>query len=148
MIVPTHGLEDLRGVVTMVDGGFDPLHDGHVAYFAAAAELGHPVLCNVSGDEYVSTKHPPLLAEDKRARVIDSIRHIAYVHVSHTTTADVLRDLRPKVYAKGADWRDRLPSAEVAICSELGIEIAYLDTVTDSSTRLLEAFRSQAKEQR
>jgi bifunctional ADP-heptose synthase (sugar kinase/adenylyltransferase) len=148
VIVPTHGLEDLRGVVTMVDGGFDPLHDGHVAYFAVAAELGNPVLCNVSGDEYVSTKHPPHLTEGKRARVIDSIRHIDYVHISHATTAEVLRELRPKVYAKGADWRGRLPDEEVSICSELGIEIAYLDTVTDSSTRLLEAFRSQANEQR
>ena len=34
----------------MVDGGFDPLHEGHIAYFAAAAELGVPVLCNLASE--------------------------------------------------------------------------------------------------
>jgi cytidyltransferase-like protein len=146
MIVPTEGLGELEGTVTMVDGGFDPLHDGHIAYFQAASALGNPVLSNVSGDVYVSTKHPPLLAEERRARVIEAIRTIDYVHISRTSTAEVLRALRPLVYAKGEDWRDRLPAEEIELCDELGIEIAYLDTVIDSSTRLLEAFRSHANE--
>ena len=75
----------------MVDGGFDPLHAGHVAYFRAAAELGVPVLCNVSGDHYVATKHAPLLPEDERAAVIAAIRYVDHVHVSQTTTEEVLR---------------------------------------------------------
>jgi len=33
MIVPTEQLGAHRGRVAMVDGGFDPLHGGHVAYF-------------------------------------------------------------------------------------------------------------------
>ena len=33
-------LKQYRGVVAMVDGGFDPLHHGHIAYFEAAAGLG------------------------------------------------------------------------------------------------------------
>ncbi len=45
----------------MVDGGFDPLHGGHIAYFRAARELGRPLLCNLSGDDYVRAKHEPLL---------------------------------------------------------------------------------------
>jgi cytidyltransferase-like protein len=144
MIVPSERLGELEKQVTMVDGGFDPLHDGHIVYFEAAAALGNPVLCNVSGDAYVATKHPPLLPEERRVRVIDAIRPIDYVHLSRTSTEDVLRTLRPAVYAKGSDWRGRLPSEQVQLCAELGIEIAYLDTVIDSSTRLLEAFRSQA----
>ena len=28
--------------VTIVTGGFDPLHSGHIAYFKAAKELGNP----------------------------------------------------------------------------------------------------------
>jgi FAD synthase len=37
MIVGRDDLADLRGTVTMVDGGFDPLHPGHIAYFERAA---------------------------------------------------------------------------------------------------------------
>ena len=140
MIVATSELHGLRGEVAMVDGGFDPLHAGHVEYFAAAARLGAPVLCNVASDEWVSRKHPVLLPQDERARVIDAMRDVAYTHVSSGTTADVLRELRPRYYVKGSDWRDRLPAEEVAVCEEHGIEIVYLDTVLDSSTRIMNRY--------
>ena len=122
----------------MVDGGFDPLHDGHVRYFREAREFGAPVLCNVSGDVYVSRKHPPLLPEDQRVVVIDALRDVDYTHLSQTTTAWVLGELRPRYYVKGADWRGRLPEEETEVCAEMGVEIVFLDTVFDSSTALLE----------
>ena len=144
MIVATGDLGRHTGEVTMVDGGFDPIHAGHIDYFRAAAALGRPVLCNVSSDGYVSTKHAPLLPEGQRVRVLDAIRYLDLVHLSSTTTAEVLRALRPAVYAKGDDWKGRLPEEELRICDELGIEIAYLDTVTQSSSQLLAAYREQA----
>jgi cytidyltransferase-like protein len=143
VIVATEELPSLRGMVAMVDGGFDPLHAGHVAHFRAAAELGVPVLCNVSGDHYVSRKHPPLLQESERVQVIDAIRYIDYVHLSHTTTVAVLRMLTPRYYVKGADWRGRLPADEVALCETEGVEITYLDTVTNSSSLILEQFMTR-----
>ena len=137
MIVPFERLQTLRGRVGMVDGGFDPLHRGHIEYFRAAAELGAPVLCNVSSDAYVSTKHPVFLPEEQRAAILDAIRYIDYTHVNPYDTETVLRELRPRYYIKGADWRGRLPAEQVAICAEHGIEIVYLDTVLDSSSRIL-----------
>jgi len=127
----------------MVDGGFDPLHDGHIDYFEAAKGLGSPVLCNVSSDEYVATKHPPLLPDERRVRVIDAIRYVDYVHLSHTSTAEVLEKLAPRAYVKGADWEGRLPPEEVRLCEALGVEIVFLDTVRDSSTRLLDAYAAR-----
>jgi cytidyltransferase-like protein len=143
VIVATDELTALPGPLTMVDGGFDPLHAGHVAYFRAAAELGAPVLCNVSSDDWVGRKHPPVLPQDERAAVIDAIRWIDYVHVSATTTAAVLRLLRPATYAKGADWRGRLPEEEAALCADLGIDVVFLDTVTNSSTAILERYEQR-----
>lgn len=140
MIVATSELYSLAGAVAMVDGGFDPLHAGHVAYFRAARALGYPVLCNVSGDRYVRTKHEPLLPEHQRVVILDALRDIDYVHLSNDTTASVLRQLRPWGYVKGSDWRGRLPAEELKLCDELGIEVRYVDTVKDSSSRLLEAY--------
>ena len=122
----------------MVDGGFDPLHGGHIAYFRAAAELGAPVLCNVSGDAYVSRKHPPVIPERERIAVIDAIRYIEYVHLSNMSTAAVLKRVAPGWYVKGADWRGRLPAEEVSVCESKGVEIVFLETVTNSSTQLFE----------
>lgn len=137
MILTTEQLAEHRGAVAMVDGGFDPLHAGHIGYFRAAASLGVPVLCNLASDRYVARKHPPLLTQDERSVVIDAIRWIDYVHCSETTTEDVLRTLGPRYYVKGADWRDRLPEEQLEICARAGTEIVYLDTVTHSSTAIL-----------
>jgi cytidyltransferase-like protein len=142
MIVPTEQLAEHRGRVAMVDGGFDPLHPGHIRYFAAAAQLGVPLLVNVSSDAYVSRKHPPLLAQAERGTLIDAFRVVDLVHLSEGPTVDVLRELRPRYYVKGEDWRDRLPADELVVCREHGIEVVFLDTVTDSSTAILSRYAS------
>jgi cytidyltransferase-like protein len=140
LIVERAQLSGLAAVVTMVDGGFDPLHPGHVAYFRAASGLGLPVLCNVSSDRWVAAKHPPLLVQAERAEIIDAIRYVDFTYVCPTTTADVLRVLRPRFYVKGADWRGRLPDEEIEICNSAGIEIVFVDTVLDSSTSILHRY--------
>lgn len=146
MIVPFEQLRTLRGRVAMVDGAFDPLHRGHIEYFRAAATLGVPLLCNVASDRYVRTKHVPLLPEDQRAAVIDAIRFISYTHVNQFDTETILEELRPRLYVKGKDWDGRLPPDQVIICRDHGIDIVYLDTVLDSSSRLLQQFSSQSRD--
>jgi len=144
VILDFDSLAQHRGQVAMVDGAFDPLHRGHIEYFrAAAAQLDVPLLCNVASDQYVSTKHPPLLPEDQRAVVVDAIRYISFTHVNRFDTETILRQLRPKYYVKGRDWEGRLPPEQVRICGEYGIEVVYLDTVIDSSSRLLKSYTEQ-----
>ncbi len=135
MLVDFSSLTDLRGKVVLVDGGFDPLHAGHVLYFQAAKKFDMPVLCNVSADSYVSTKHPVLLPQDARCRLIDEFRSIDYVHASSRPSAEVLEQVRPAIYLKGTDWRSRLPQAEVALCEKYGVRLEYADTWIDSSSK-------------
>ena len=139
MIVTTDLLHKYVGQVAMVDGSFDPLHDGHIEYFRAAAAVGHPLFCNIASDKWTESKHRVLLSQQQRGVVIDAIKYISFVHLSATTTLTVLELLQPKVYIKGSDWvaRGGIPSEEKEICQKLGIEIIYLDTVTNSSSRLL-----------
>jgi cytidyltransferase-like protein len=149
VIVAFEQLAQYRGRVAMVDGAFDPLHRGHIEYFrAAATAVDVPLLCNVASDQYVSTKHPPLLPEDQRAAIVDAIRYISYTHVNCFDTETILLELRPKYYVKGKDWEGRLPAEQVRICAEQGIGIVYLDTVLDSSTRILEQFLAQKQNTR
>jgi len=145
MIVAWDALPGLAGAVVMVDGSFDPLHDGHIAYFQAAAELNRPVLCNIADDAWTESKHLVLLPQDQRARVIDAIRFVTYVHVSRHSTRDVLAQLRPHSYVKGADWirRGGVPADEAKLCAELGIEVRYVDTVLNSSTQLINRIRDK-----
>ena len=139
MILEWGQLPELAGRVVMVDGSFDPLHEGHISYFEEASRLGQPVLCNITSDQWTTRKHPVLLTQGQRAVIIDSIRFISFVHCANVATAEVLSHLRPWGYAKGADWRDRggIPREESEICDRYSIRVHYLDTSLNSSTRLL-----------
>ena len=140
MIVGFEELERYRRKVAMVDGAFDPLHAGHIDYFREARALGLPVFCNVASDAYVGTKHAPLIPAAQRIVIIDAIRFIDYTHLSLHDTETVLGRLQPVYYVKGRDWEGRLPAEQVALCERFGIGIVYLDTVRDSSSRLLAAW--------
>ena len=143
MQVENHDIAALRGKVSLVDGGFDPLHPGHIEYFRRARELGLPVFCSISGDHYVATKHVPLIPETGRAILIDAIRYIDYTYINRNSTTDILENLQPKYYVKGNDWAGRLPAPEVEVCRRLGIEIVFLDTILDSSSRILRDYLAQ-----
>ena len=146
MILTFEQLQEFRGAVAMIDGAFDPLHRGHIEYFRAASEqVEVPLLCNVASDRYVRTKHVPLLPEDQRAAIVDAIRYITYTHVNAFDTETILRELRPRYYVKGKDWEGRLPPVQVEICAAHGIGIVYLNTMFDSSSRILKNYCEQSR---
>ncbi len=143
MIVDYSELERHKKGVVMVDGCFDPLHEGHLKYFEVARSLGWPLLCNVQSDEYIRNRkrRPVVLPAQQRVKLIDSIEHVSYVHLCQTSTADVLERLKPAKYVKGMDWLKRgLPEKEKEVCSNYGIDIVYLDTNIGSSTNVVEKF--------
>jgi len=139
MILATEQLREYVGQLAMVDGSFDPIHDGHIGYFQAASQFGLPVICNVASDSWTVSKHPVLLSQAQRGVVLDSIRYLSYVHLSTMSTREVLQLLQPKMYIKGNDWiaRGGVPADERQLCDELGIEVKYLETVINSSSKLL-----------
>lgn len=142
MILDADHLGSLPDRVTMVDGSFDPIHEGHIEYFRLAAGLPHKVFCNIAPDTWTVKKHRVLLSRHQRAVVLDSIRYIDFVHFSSLSTLEVLRRVRPAIYAKGLDWLERggIPDDERQLCVTLGIEVVYLDSIRNSSSQLLKNF--------
>jgi len=57
--------------------------------------------------------------------------------------------LKPKMYIKGNDWvaRGGVPAPEQELCIELNIEIKYLSTVSNSSSKLLSDWSSGGNSQ-
>ena len=135
----------------MVDGAFDPLHRGHIEYFSAAAEqLDVPLLCNVASDRYVRTKHRAAAARRRSARRSSTPSASSATRTSTSSTPrPILRELQPKYYVKGRDWEGRgCRRSRCRSAREHGIEIVYLDTVLDSSSRFSRATSSGAAQAR
>lgn len=119
------------GDFVLIGGVFDPLHAGHLAYIREAKQHG-TVVCALSEQ---SDRHPPLVPWWDRFVLLSSLG--VTVIENDLGIAHILRTLQPKAYIKGQDWKDRLPLDQVEACAEVGAEIIYTDTVTQSSSRLL-----------
>lgn len=130
--------------VLFLDGGFDPLHNGHLKYFELAKEkFDLDIFCNIQADRYMEEvkRRPSILKEDDRAYLIHSLKTISHVHICKTSTADILAKVRPLIYIKGQDWKEKgLPERELEVCEKNGTEIFYMDSVLNSSTVLVSDF--------
>src|SRR5688572_11803892 len=129
----------------LVDGAFDPLHAGHVAYLEAAAKLfkGKPILCSVASDEQIRQKgREPLLPQASRVAVLEALSHglVNVVHPKDRPTEFVIEKMAPRAYVKGADWQHKLPPEQESACIRMGTEIVFVPTPKDSSTDRLRAW--------
>lgn len=131
----------------LVDGAFDPLHAGHLAYLAAAFQHG-PLLCAVASDQQIQEKgRAPLLPQESRADVLDHVNWVSAVHLKDRSTEQVIEQMHPKAYIKAADWTGRLPAEQVAACERLGIPIHFMPLASGySSSGFLKTWLSAQSE--
>jgi rfaE bifunctional protein nucleotidyltransferase chain/domain len=94
--------------LVFTNGVFDLLHVGHVRYLQAARALGDALLVAVNGDASVrALKGPsrPINSEDDRAEVLAALGCVDFVTIFHTErVTELIREIRPQVYAKGGDY--------------------------------------------
>lgn len=129
------------GTVVATGGCFDLLHAGHVATLEAARALGDClVVCLNSDDSVRRLKGPsrPLVPQEDRARVLAALEPVdAVVVFDEDTPTEILRTIRPDVWAKGGDYAGAdLP--EAPLLREWGgvsVVLPYLDG--RSTTRLV-----------
>ncbi len=132
--------------VVFTNGCFDLLHPGHIASLRAARAMGDLLVVGVNGDSSaceLKGAGRPVLPAAARAELLRELRCVDYVVVfDGSTPIDLIWELRPDVYVKGADWRDR-PMAEADLVRDQGGEIAFIDRVSDYSTSgIIESIRA------
>lgn len=125
--------------LVFTNGVFDLLHVGHVRYLQAARALGDALLVAVNGDASVrALKGPtrPINNEEDRAEVLAALACVDLVTIFHTErVTDLVRTIRPHVYAKGGDYTlETLDPGERAALEEAGAEIRLLALVPGKST--------------
>jgi rfaE bifunctional protein nucleotidyltransferase chain/domain len=116
-----HGALDLRHVVELVaqrrntgarvvftNGVFDLIHTGHIDYLRRARALGGPLIVGLNSDASTQRlKGPlrPLVPQAERATLLAEMRSVDAVTIFDADTAsELLAELRPDVYVKGADY--------------------------------------------
>jgi D-beta-D-heptose 7-phosphate kinase / D-beta-D-heptose 1-phosphate adenosyltransferase len=129
-------------VVVATGGCFDLLHAGHVATLRAARALGDRlVVCLNSDDSVRRLKGPtrPLVPAEDRARVLQALEYVDEVVVfDEDTPVEVLRRIRPDVWAKGGDYAGA-DVPEAAVMAEWGGQAVVLPYLDGRSTSRLVA---------
>jgi len=125
--------------LVFTNGCFDLLHVGHVRYLQAARAMGDALVVAVNGDASVrALKGPtrPVNPEADRAEVLAALGCVDYVVIfPEVRVTNVLRDVRPHLYAKGGDYTpETLDKEERAAIDEAGSEIRILPLVPGRST--------------
>ena len=63
--------------IVLVNGGFDPLHSGHISYLAAARQLGDKLIVGLNSDEWLTRKKSrPFMPVNERLAVIENLRMV------------------------------------------------------------------------
>ena len=118
----------------LCSGAFDGLHAGHVRYLEEAKMLcqaGEPLHCAVAPDAYIqhSKGRAPGWSQADRAATVSALRVVDGVWPQHQPTpSGLILILKPRLFVKGEDWRDRVPSIVIDACADVGCEIRFVDT--------------------
>lgn len=109
--------------IVCVSGGFDPIHEGHVAMIEEAAAYGAVVVA-LNSDEWLMRKKGFVFmnweARAKILRALRSVYNVFSIDDSDGTVCDALRIMRPDFFANGGD-RVAENTPELKLCVELGI---------------------------
>ena len=128
--------------LVFTNGCFDLLHAGHVRYLASARALGDALAVGINGDESVlSLKGAgrPINREGDRAEVLAALESVDYVTVfPEIRTTNLLRLVRPQIYAKGGDYTpETLNAEEKSVLDDIGAEIRIVPFEPGYSTTAL-----------
>jgi rfaE bifunctional protein nucleotidyltransferase chain/domain len=128
--------------LVLTNGCFDLLHAGHVRYLQQARFLGDALLVAVNSDESVRAlkgQGRPLNSDLDRAEVLSALRCVDYVSIFEgMRVTEVIKALRPAIYAKGGDYTlETLDQEERNALEEVGAEIKLLSLVPGKSTTSL-----------
>lgn len=122
----------MKRPIVILSGGFDPIHEGHVAMIKDASAIGD-VLVILNSDRWLKEKKGAYFMDLlQRAAVVGNMRGVEYVW--HTQTRDsVAADLekikaddefsgRTIIFGNGGDRvHANMPVEELEVCDKLGI---------------------------
>ena len=101
-------LQKEGGKVVFTNGCFDLLHVGHIRYLNETKKLGDILVVGLNSDKSVSLIKPgrPVTPEAQRAEVLSALSMIDFiVFFSEDTPYEIIREIKPDVLVKGADWK-------------------------------------------
>ena len=134
--------------VVQCHGVFDLLHVGHIRHLEEANCLGDILVVTLTPDRHVNKGvHRPAFVEALRAETIAALDCVDYVAINQWPTAvETVKLLKPSIYVKGPDYRDRGADITGKIAEEeeavesVGGRVVFTDDIAFSSSTLINRY--------
>ncbi len=95
--------------IVFTNGVFDILHRGHVEYLSKAKSFGHVLIVGLNNDTSVRRfkgERHPIQSQKDRAIILLALEAVDYVVLfGEDTPEKLIRQIRPDVLVKGADYK-------------------------------------------
>jgi len=132
--------------VVFTNGCFDLLHPGHVAYLAAAKNLGDLLIVGINDDASVSRlkgSNRPINNLADRIRMLVALESVdTVISFSEDTPLELIKKVKPQILVKGGDYQKH----EIVGAKEveaLGGQVIVMPFEKGySSTRLIEKIKA------
>ena len=123
--------------IVTTNGCFDILHVGHVRYLEKTKTFADVLIVALNSDKSVKSikgDSRPINNENDRAEVLSALKSVDYVVLfDEDSPIDLLLQIKPDVYTKGADYTvETLPEAKPIM--EAGGRIEFISFVEGKST--------------
>ena len=124
--------------VSLVTGGFDPIHSGHIDYIKSAKQRGDVLVVIINNDNQVELKgSTPFQNENERFKIVNNIKGVDRTVLSIDEDATVCESLRmiyktyeddpffhQMFFCNGGDRKEGGVPEDI-LTEELGIEMLY-----------------------
>lgn len=96
--------------IVLVNGGFDPLHSGHIAYFKHAKKLGHKLIVGLNSDAWLERKKgKSFMPLSERRSIIENLSVVDEVY-TFDDSDDSAKHLISQVHAQN-------PTAQIILAN-------------------------------
>ena len=140
--------------LSIVSGGFDPVHVGHLELFERAASMADDLFVIVNSDEFLKRKKDkPFMPFSERMRIVEALKPVHMVVGSIDTDDTVCKTLEwitgiykqeydEIMFCNGGDRTSGENTPEHKVCEEIGVKTVYgLGDKIQSSSWLLKSLR-------
>jgi rfaE bifunctional protein nucleotidyltransferase chain/domain len=97
-------------IMVFTNGCFDILHAGHIHYLSSARSLGDFLVVGLNSDKSVKKIKGflrPINSEKERAYALSALECVDYiVFFDEETPERLIKELKPDILVKGADWEE------------------------------------------
>ncbi|MFC1703414.1 D-glycero-beta-D-manno-heptose 1-phosphate adenylyltransferase [Candidatus Omnitrophota bacterium] len=124
--------------VVFTNGCFDLLHLGHITYLQAAKKKGDVLVLGLNSDASVKKikgATRPILPEFDRAGILSALSCVDFIVLfKEATPLRLIKNLKPNILVKGADWKtDNIVGSDIVKSSGGKVQtITYLKNRSSS----------------